>query len=157
MHAHFAVVYLQVPLRICLSERVQPRQLEQIAQNITYALQPEIRAVAAGKGSSNHKKTAPLLNGNSFFLSRHFSWGLFCRLTWEWEKGKIWWSCDVADRQPMHFRPAPQSQEQFKHFPFKKDVFKYRTALSPVSADISLLFNFCAGSHQLRIWFSISL
>lgn len=56
MHAHFAVVYLQVPLRICLSERVQPRQLVQIAQNITYALQPEIGAVAAGKGSSNHKK-----------------------------------------------------------------------------------------------------
>lgn len=30
--------------------RVQPRQLLQIASNITYALQPEIRAVAARKG-----------------------------------------------------------------------------------------------------------
>lgn len=47
MHAHFAAVYLQVPQRICLSKRVQARQ---IAPNIAYALQPEIRAVAARKG-----------------------------------------------------------------------------------------------------------
>lgn len=72
MHAHFAVVYLQVPLRICLSERVQPRQLVQIAQNITYALQPEIGAVAAGKGSSNHKKTSSTVEWKQLFPIKAF-------------------------------------------------------------------------------------